>query len=166
MYPIACRPKGPANLEARILGNVIGVGEKTWDGILTANFLYVTKFNAIAGTVINIRLRASNTLNAKVAIYDDDGAGGIPRTLLGSSISTAIVAGWNIIPLTAPVVLAAGDYYLAAKADTSSRVQRASTGGTSGANTSTTYADAFPATAPALTAGTYDMAIAAYGYPA
>ena len=164
MFPVACRPKGPANLEARLLGNVIGVGEKTWAGAsIGANSLTLNKFTAVAGTIINIRIKCSNTTNIKVALYADNA--GAPGTLLASSASTACVAGWNVIALTASAVLSAADYWLAVVSDTANRIYRSTSGGTC-KYVAMTFADSFPNPPAGLSANTNDLALAGWGYPA
>lgn len=149
--------------EDSLLGNVIGTGEKTWDQTNTFQYLYMTKFVAVAGTIGDIRVRSLGSANVKVAIYDDDGVGGVPGALLAYSTGVAVVAGWNTIQLNVPVPLTAGNYYLAVKTDTSGRIQRVSSGGTSCHNTSVLYADDFTNPAPAMINGSYDIAIAGWG---
>lgn len=149
--------------EDSLLGNVIGTGEKTWDQTNTRQHLYMTKFVAVAGTIGDIRVRSLGSANVKVAIYDDDGVGGVPGALLAYSTGVAVVAGWNTIQLNVPVPLTAGNYYLAVKTDTSGRIQRVSSGGKSCHNTSVLYADDFTNPAPAMINGSYDIAIAGWG---
>lgn len=161
MYPVAaCRPKGPANLEVSLLGNVIGVGEKTWTQ-QNGNTLHIQKFTAVAGTLTGIRLKSNGAANVKVAVYADDA--GEPGALLGYSASTAIASGWNAVPLTASVVLSAGSYWLASICDASGKTLRNATGGTE-RYASMTYANAFPDPPVGTSSAAYDQAIAGWGW--
>ena len=161
MFPVACRPKGPANLEARILGNVIGVGEKTWTQ-QNGNTLHAQKFTAVAGQLNTIYVKSAGAANAKVALYADNA--GEPGTLLGYSVSKAIVAGWNAITLITPVVLSAGSYWLSSVCDSSSKTLRIATGGTA-RYVAMTYTDPFPNPPAGTSSGTFDHALCGYGNP-
>ena len=166
MFPVACRPKGPANLEAHLLGNVIGSGEKTWNNNSTTETIrYHQKFTAIAGTITTIMIKAKASHNCKAAIYSDNS--GSPNARLAYSVSTPVIAGWNALPLNAPVLLAATDYWLVFHADTANLLWRIATGGVSKYKGGTAYATAFAETAGAgLLDITIDYAIAGWGYPA
>lgn len=161
MYPVAaCRPKGPANLEVSLLGNVIGVGEKEW-AQQNGNTLHIQKFTAVDGTLTGIRLKSNGAANAKVAVYAD--SAGEPGTLLAYSVSTPISLGWNTIPLNTRVVLSAGSYWLASICDASGKTLRNATGGTE-RYASMTYANAFPDPPVGTSSAAYDQAIAGWGW--
>jgi hypothetical protein len=76
------------------------------------------KYTAVAtGTCSEIRIKCSGSGNVKVAIYAD--SGGEPGARLGvCNTSTAVVAGWNTIPLDASFSIVSGtDYWLAFNSD-------------------------------------------------
>jgi hypothetical protein len=60
--------------------------------------------------------------NIILGIYDDTGPGGQPGNLKAKTASTAVVGGWNTIPVITPVALSAGTYWLMIAADTNSSV--------------------------------------------
>lgn len=166
MFPLAaCRPKGASNLEVSLLGNVIGVGEKTWNSnSATETIRYYQKFTAIAGTITTIRLKAKSSINVKAAIYSDNA--GSPDARLAYSGSTPVVSGWNVLQLNTQVLLAAADYWLVFHAETANQLWRLATGGTSKYKGGTVYSTEFPATAgTGLSDVTLDYAIAGWGWP-
>jgi ATP-dependent protease ClpP protease subunit len=68
------------------------------------------------GTVASISLYIASSGvagDAMMAIYDASGSGGAPGRLVAQTASFALGAGWNTRPVTAPVNLASGSYYLA-----------------------------------------------------
>jgi|GEM_PF-5295196 len=159
MYPIAaCRPKSPGNLEVSLLGNVIGVGEKTWtEANGNVNKCYQT-FAAVTGTICNIRIKLSGSSNIRVAIYSDNA--GAPGTILAQSGSVACVAGWNVIPIAA-TALSAGNYWLASQSLTTNVVLRNADAGSFAYNASpySVFSDD-----PAVSTGSKQMAIAGWGW--
>lgn len=163
MFPLAaCRPKGASNLEVSLLGNVIGVGEKTWTQV-NGTALHMQKFTAVAGTLTNIRLKSGAAVvrNAKVAIYADNA--GAPGALLGNSVSTPISPGWNLIPLVAYVSLSASSYWLASVCDANDATLRKASGGTE-RYVAMTYTDPFPDPPSGLSVLELDQAIAGWGW--
>lgn len=50
--------------------------------------------------------------NVRLAIYDANGAGGIPLNLVAQTASVAASTGWNKLPTTTNPVLAGGSYWL------------------------------------------------------
>jgi len=75
---------------------------------------------------IQIGVGTGNSGNAKVAILSDNSSN--PGTVLGSSGSTAFIAGMNLIPLSAPADIVAGTYYWLAFITSASGVSYISTG--------------------------------------
>jgi len=147
--------------EDSLLGNVIGTGEKTWAASGTTNTqLRMQKFSAVAGSIVDIRIKFIANSNAKVAIYAD--SAGAPGALLAESGSTACAPSWNTIQINTPVTLNAQSYWLAWKSSVSDKVSCNTTGGTSRYAT-VSYADAFPDPAPAMMVSAYDWAVAGWG---
>jgi hypothetical protein len=66
-----------------------------------------------------------------LGIYDNSGSGGFPGKLFASTASTSLVAGWNTINVTTPVLLAAGTYWFLMIAD-SNTSQLGNAAGTAG----------------------------------
>jgi len=90
-----------------------GIGGSTTP--MTPNQAYCTKFTlSVPCTVKKVGLYISSGANGNVrcAIYDDDGTGGLPSTLLAESGAVACVNGWNDLTVTS-VYLEAGTYWLA-----------------------------------------------------
>jgi len=119
-----------------------------------------TKFNlAVAGTVKQISLYIYSPTNARVAIYDDDGSGGDPGTLLVESASEACSAGaWHTFSVT-PTYLAAGDYYLAFQHDAKAIVVRHAGVGTGTSKYRTYTYGAFPNPFGTASSGTVKFSI-------
>lgn len=163
MFPIAaCRPKSPGNLEVSLLGNVIGVGEKSWNSAGgNATTIIAQSFTSSGGTVQNIRLKANDAANAKVAIYSDKA--GSPNALVASSGVVAVVSGWNVLSLSAPYVTVAGVYWVAFMISESNKILKMTVGGTT-KYAMLAYAAAFPATFPATSNTDSDWAIAGWGW--
>jgi hypothetical protein len=148
--------------EDSLLGNVIGTGENTWtNNGGTHDYLYASPFTAVAGTLGDIRIKSVGSINVKVAVYDDDGVGAVPGTLLAYSAETAVVAGWNTIQLNVQVPLTASKYWLVFKTSASANIPYvAEVGGIYGAHT---YEDAFANPCGALLASGINCAIAGWG---
>jgi len=90
-----------------------GIGGSTTP--ITPNQAYCTKFTLSVPCVVKkVGLYISSGANGNVrcAIYDDDGTGGLPGTLLAESGAVACVNGWNDLTVTS-VYLEAGTYWLA-----------------------------------------------------
>ena len=51
--------------------------------------------------------------NLRLGVYDATGANGGPGALKAQTNSFVPVAGWNTVPVTAPIALPAGAYWLA-----------------------------------------------------
>jgi hypothetical protein len=100
------------------------------------NYMVVSKFTlASAAQVTKLRIYMDGngsatgaSQNFKGLIYDDDGGGGEPGTLLGTSQEITIPdgqsAGWVDFPFASPVALASGDYWLGWYADVPSNLCR------------------------------------------
>jgi hypothetical protein len=146
---------------------VIGSGEKTWTGgKADANNITAQRFAVSAstqGTIGDIRIKVTGNVNLKVAIYDDDGVGGAPRTLLAYSAGTACISGWNTILLNIQVALTTGNYYLAVITQASNMVWQLADAGAISYYAAANYADAFPNPVPALSFIARDYAIAGWG---
>ena len=72
-------------------------------------------------TDVRIKISATGSGNAKVAVYDDDGSGTLPNTLLGSSASTTISGtGWQSIPLSSAIQTSETLVWVAVKFSTTS----------------------------------------------
>jgi len=61
-----------------------------------------------------------SSVNVLTAIYDDDGSGGAPGTILFADTVTVTVAAWYEITLPAPVVIADGGFFVGSTSETSS----------------------------------------------
>lgn len=97
-----------------------------------------------SGTVNYIKVYSGNTCNSKVGIYSNDG--GEPKTLLGSSNSTAIAAGWNYVPLTSGVSVTKNTYYWIVQNSDDSHLKRLTGPGEEHRRyVAFAYANAFPA---------------------
>jgi preprotein translocase subunit SecG len=86
-----------------------------------AMFVYASSFSASAsGTAMTVGINVAGAGGSVMtAIYSDNG--GAPGSLLGTSVSTAAVNGWNDLPLTAPVTITSGtSYWLAVESSTAS----------------------------------------------
>jgi hypothetical protein len=151
--------------EDSLLGNVIGTGEKTWDSYLVATVIRYNKFTAVSGTAGDIRIKSAISGNVKVGLYDDDGAGGDPSTLLAYGTG-AVVAGWNTIQLNIQVALTAGSYWLAVKCDRDSAVSMLAADTATGKISTGVipYADAMPNPAEiGMSSSVRGIAIAGWG---
>lgn len=145
-----------------LLGNVVGVGEKTWNGTnLSLGCIYLNKFHTDGGTIRSVLVKAKTAVsNVKVAIYSDNS--GTPDALVASSGSQVAPVGWNSLPLEASAVLSAGDYWLAENWQTGSRGEFAASA-TVMKYYVNAYANDWPATMPATSNTTGDLAIAGWG---
>lgn len=124
------------------------------------NAIHVTKFTLAAPlTVVRgavLWTNANANAKSRMVIYDDDGAGGIPGTLMGvSDERIGMLAGSVWIPyrFSTPVVLAAGDWCVGIHTDTNISLRADNTAGTS-YNATDTYSDGSPAAFPAPTTTT------------
>lgn len=85
-----------------------------------------------AGSVTKITAYLRGTGNVKGLIYDDDGSGSAPGTLLGVTGAAAIANGsgeWLDLTFSSPVALTASTYYLAVVVDADIDVMSESLGG-------------------------------------
>jgi len=78
---------------------------------LAANYEIAYKITLSAGTITMVRLKCGAATNVKLALYDDDGAGGEPATQLVDWGAFAAVLGVNDFDV-ADYVVSAGDYWL------------------------------------------------------
>jgi hypothetical protein len=100
-----------------------------------ANQTNCTKVTIAADTYVSISVyglwTGGSQGNLAFAIYDDDGAAGIPGTLLAQTMppvggglvgaGPVLTPRWATLPLQTPITLAAGTYYIAVKNSTSGR---------------------------------------------
>lgn len=142
-------------------------GKTDLDGLssttVTSNQVRSTVFTLTeAGTVTSLSAYmsggASNTQVHKFAIWDDDGAGGIPGTLLGLTAEQTIAIdqaeGWVTADLVTPVALAAGDYWLghhSGSTFSACNVWRSVSGSNNAYYATDSYADGTESTCPAGT---------------
>lgn len=79
---------------------LLGSGDRVWNDRQYDNYFEVEKCQAVAsGTLKSIRISASGTIEAKVAIYADNS--GSPGSLLAAvNTGTACAAGWNTINIS------------------------------------------------------------------
>jgi hypothetical protein len=111
--------------------------------------------------------QAGQGLRGRMALYTDDGqSNSAPKTLLAQTAESAIVSGWNYMPLPR-VSLRAGNVYwigIMATGATLAKSGAITISATSGwkANNSFGYA-AFPSSFPAINE-VYDHRLAAYAY--
>jgi hypothetical protein len=80
-----------------------------------------------------------------LGLYDAGGAGGGPGKLLASTPVTTPTTGWNTIPVTSKVPLAAGNYWLAVTVDSNPMVLRRVLSGSAKRAFSFTLMNPFPA---------------------
>jgi hypothetical protein len=90
-----------------------------------------------AGTVSKLSAliwAGSGTVDVKGLIYDDDGAGGTPGTLLGNTGAIAVGTGenWKDLTFSSGIPLNAGDYWLAVVFSTDTNIDTKDMGGGSG----------------------------------
>ncbi len=82
--------------------------------IVTGN-AWLTKFQAdYTGTLSSVQLYCeAGTATAKVAVYDDDGEGGLPYTRLAKQDTATAVAynSWSTVILESPISIIEGLYY-------------------------------------------------------
>jgi len=125
-------------------------------------YAYWQKYTATAGTCGYVRVLTNASGNVKVAVYDDDGAGGIPGTRLAKQdTSAAVVSGWNAIKLESTFITTASGYWVAVTGDDTGTIRYKATGTDRYiANTYATWV--WAATAPALTAFDYEIFVQAY----
>jgi DNA-binding beta-propeller fold protein YncE len=87
-----------------------------WAG--SSDYIYVTKFDLATGSTINSL--TFNLMNeggpSHAAIYDDNGSGTHPTTLLRETGTHYAYAGLNSFPIT-PIALPPGTYWLAVHSD-------------------------------------------------
>jgi hypothetical protein len=65
-------------------------------------------------------MTSTGSVNVLMAIYDDDGPGGGPGTILFGDTVTVTAADWYSITLPAPVVIADGAFFVGSTSETSS----------------------------------------------
>jgi len=110
-------------------GKLIGADSgDSGSNIHAANYIIFTRFQAEAtGTVSEIKVKAQDPGNVKVAIYAD--SSGEPGSLLNSTGSAAVVAGWNTFALTPTSVTSGTYYWLAVMLDTTGAAMYNNTSG-------------------------------------
>jgi len=140
-------------------GNVI-TGQKATLG--SKQTITSLSFYCVPGATNNIRL----------GLYDATGTGGQPNNLLAETADTAVVDGWNLVPLASAVTLNPGDYWFAWQCSTTGNITKSDTGP---ADSDWSYAKAYgafdatfnatPTTTTALYAmyGTYSDSVAGGG---
>jgi hypothetical protein len=115
-----------------------------------------------AATISSISAYHSSSATSwfKLLIYDDDGAGGLPGTLLGYSLHNAQAAlgspTWVTLDLVTPAELSAGDYWLGwqhSNGNTNLN-EHYNASGTSYYTTDVTYVDGDPPVATCPSGGT------------
>jgi parallel beta-helix repeat protein len=108
---------------------LIGADDATANSALTAGYVSLTRFQAVAsGSVVTLKVKSDRSANVKVAIYNDNS--GNPGALLNAVTSTPIVAGWNNISIASTTVTLDAYYWLAINSDTTIVCGTASPGGT------------------------------------
>ena len=107
---------------------LVGADDASCDGSAGSGNFHLCRFQAVSsGTVNTIRLKASGSGNAKVAIYADNS--GSPGALLSAaSGGTSVIAGWNNIGIPSISVTNGAYYWLAFDSDTSLVCLKASSG--------------------------------------
>jgi hypothetical protein len=133
------------------------------NGYHIANMICLTRFQAEAtGTVTEIRIKAGASGNVKVAIYGD--SSGNPDTLINSTGSSAVSAGWNTISIT-PTAITEGTYYwLGVKTSVINAARYNNQSGTMWYKTSIPFANAWPDPAgTGYSSGAYHTALAGWG---
>lgn len=103
-----------------VAGKLIGADDVDCEGGYAGGYFLLFRFRAErTGTINTFRVKAWESGNVKVAIYDD--SSGEPGDLLGAVDATAVTAGqWNDITTTdpKPSVVAGNYYWLAFISDT------------------------------------------------
>lgn len=142
---------------------LIGSTVVTHDTGVSAGAIILQKHTAVStGTMTEFQIKCEASGNVKVAIYSDNA--GTPNALLGTVGSTAVTATTNAISFPSTPVVGGTDYWLAFNFDTDSLVSINATGGTTLANESANFGDAFPDPYPgSYTSKTWNCALAGYG---
>ncbi|MCJ7792137.1 MAG: hypothetical protein MUP49_07020, partial [Dehalococcoidia bacterium] len=110
---------------------LIGADEATANSALTAGYVSLTRFQAVAsGNVVTVKVKSDRSANVKVAIYND--SFGNPDALLKAvdTTGTLIGVGWTDITIDSTPVISGAYYWLAINSDTTIVCGLASPGGT------------------------------------
>lgn len=149
--------------EHRLIGNVVGTGEKTWTSNSGyANTIYAQKFTADAGNLRSLKLKVTGNCNAKMAIYSNSG-GRLPETRLAYTDGQACTAGWNNIRLNVNLAISAIDYWIAVKLSGSGPLIPSIAASGTSRLLADAYANEWPVAMPAMSGDGTDRALSGYG---
>jgi hypothetical protein len=131
--------------------------------IHAANMLVLTRYVAEqTGNVTEIKVKANASGNVKLAIYADNS--GEPGSLIVSTGSNAVVAGWNTISITSTALSKDTYYWVAVKLDADGAAMYNNTSGTMRYKTPIPFADAWPNPAgSSYTNGAFHSLITGWG---
>ena len=121
MFPISCIPHYSRS-RIKLVGNDENGGT---DEVGKNTVFYQGFYSVLSGSLTAIKIKTDNSGNVKVALYSN--AASNPGTVLTSSGSTAVVPGWNTIPVT-PYVVQSTFYWLAFNSDTQMVLNLTTTG--------------------------------------
>lgn len=103
-----------------------GVNDSSDDGYLNGSPATLASPATLSTLSVYVGASAPGA-HLRIGLYASD-AGGIPTTLLAQTAEGAAVAGWTTLPVTSPIALGAGTYWIIALTDNKAVVYRYSTG--------------------------------------
>jgi len=117
-------------------------GNLVSDAYALREYVYLQQFySRRSGTLDKVKIECSATGHVKLCLYSD--SGGSPDTLLGSTSSLAVTAGWNILAFTGYSQTSGTPYWLGFNSDTDNLVCTKITSGYTVVRKSTSYASSF-----------------------
>lgn len=144
-----------------MITKLVGNDDKTFSTDMVKDYILYQSFTAIStGILSEIRIKASASGNAKVAIYANNA--GAPGSLLASSASSVVSTGWNTIAVGPISIDSDTIYWLAYNSETDGSVNTIQTGGSSKYK-SISFASAFPDPATYDNSSTRDLPLAGWG---
>src|SRR3990167_5441873 len=147
------------------MADIILVGTTAEGGTnVSANYFVLARFQAVASEngVTRFKVWSNASGNVKVGVYADNA--GEPGARLGyNDTEQAVVAGWNILTVSAVDIVSGTYYWLGGNSSVSGSMRRG-TGGTSRYKSSTFSSFTFPDPAgTGFTTATYLYSLAVWG---
>lgn len=110
------------------LGQVLGPTEDITAAAYTTSYIYATPYVVPFASVLSrYVVYASAAVTVYIGVYSD--VAGVPTNLLSSVGPSVLAAGANVIPLSSPLIMAAGTYWVAWQVNTNTRLQYCSCAG-------------------------------------